>query len=252
MKLNFKKIGNGQPIIILHGFLGTLDNWITVAKDLASDYEVWVLDQRNHGLSPKSDEFNYDLLVQDLYDFILEHSISNPILMGHSMGGKTVMHFSQKYPDLFSKLIIVDIAPRYYPVHHQKILAGLLSIDIDSITDRNEADEQLSKYVEDFGIRQFLLKNLNRVGKGFAWKANIKALNANIDNIGKEVQGGVITEKPVYFIGGGNSDYIGRKDRDDIKKLYPNAQILSIKDAGHWVHAEQREAFVKTTRYLIN
>lgn len=251
MKLNFKKLGRGQPIIILHGFLGTLDNWITVGKDLASGYEVWVVDQRNHGLSPMSDDFDYNLLVGDLHEFITDHNIINPILMGHSMGGKTVMHFSQKYSDLFSKLIIVDIAPRFYPVHHQKILEGLLSIEIESLKDRNEADEQLAKYVDEFGIRQFLLKNLNRVGKGFEWKANIKVLSAKIDNIGEEVKGGVITEKPVYFIGGGNSVYIGKSDREDIKTLYPNAQILSIKDAGHWVHAEQQEAFIKTVRYLI-
>lgn len=250
--MNFKKLGQGKPVIILHGFLGTLDNWMSVGKALSENYEIYLVDQRNHGLSPKSDTFSYDDMAADLMQFIEDQKLKDPVLIGHSMGGKTIMQFSAKHPDTFSKMIMVDIAPKYYPVHHQDILDGLLSIDIKNLTERSEADEQLSKFVKERGIRQFLLKNLDREKEGFTWKANLEVLNRDIEKLGQEINGKNLTKKPVFFIAGEKSDYIKKEDREKIKEMYPNAQTLNIKDAGHWVHAEQQEAFLKTIKYLLD
>ncbi len=251
MKLQVTKIGSGPSIIILHGFLGTSDNWISIGRALSEFRTVYLVDQRNHGRSFHSEEFNYDLLADDLYQLIQEERIENPVLIGHSMGGKVVMNYSLRYPDSFDKLIIVDISPRYYPVHHQKILAGLLAIPMTSITTRNEADDILSEYVDQPSIRQFLLKNLDRTSEGYKWKANLKVLNHLIEEVGKEIYKESVTEKQVYFIRGDQSDYIRPTDREQIKSMYPMSKILTIKNAGHWLHAEQQDSFFRTLLAIL-
>ena len=251
MKLHYNELGEGSPVIILHGFLGSSDNWLPIGKTLSEKHEVYLVDQRNHGLSPHSSDHNYHLLAHDLHDFIHEHGIADPVLLGHSMGGKTVMHFASLFPDAFKKLIIADIAPRFYPARHTRILEGLLSIDLSSIQSRNEADEQLAKYVKEESIRMFLLKNLGRKEGGFTWKANLPVLQENLDQIGQAITGENITRKPVFFIKGNNSDYITPEDGETIRKMFPTAKILGIKNAGHWLHAEQREAFLNVLASIL-
>ena len=159
MKLHYRKYGEGQPLIILHGLFGSSDNWQTLGKKFAENFEVYLVDQRNHGHSPKSNEFNYQLLSDDLYKLITDLELENITLIGHSMGGKTVMHFAQEHPLFIKKLIVVDIGPKAYPMHHDIILAGLNSLDLSAIKSRGQADKQLSKFIEDIGVKQFLLKN---------------------------------------------------------------------------------------------
>src|SRR5688572_16040903 len=158
MKLFFRELGSGQPFIVLHGLMGSADNWLTQAKMLASDYQVYTVDQRNHGLSPHSDEFDYKVLANDIKDFINEHSLQKPIVLGHSMGGKAAMNFAISNPTMLDRLIVVDIAPKAYPIHHDSIVEGLKAIPIDSLQTRNEADEVLAKYVPEVDVRQFLQK----------------------------------------------------------------------------------------------
>lgn len=252
MDLYTQKLGTGEPVVILHGFMGTSDNWYGIAKKIAENNTVYVVDLRNHGRSPHSDEFDYNVMAEDVHEVIQKHNIDNPILMGHSMGGKVLMHYSRLFPDQFKKLIIVDIAPKAYPVHHQKILDGLLSINLNTLKSRTEADKILSLYVPEPSIRMFLLKNLDRDGQGFTWKANLPVLNKNIKEVGKETFQENTSQKPVIFIRGANSPYIKSEDRPQIKKMYPHASIVSIKDSGHWLHAEQPEAFLKVAGHIIS
>ena len=161
MLLHSNRIGEGPPFIILHGFLGMGDNWKTLAKQFSIlGFQVHLVDQRNHGRSFHDSEFNYEVLAQDLKAYCSHHNLENIVLLGHSMGGKTAMLFAVLYPELVSKLIVADIAPRFYPVHHDAILEGLSSLDFRTLTSRKEAEVQLSKYVQDVGTRQFLLKNI--------------------------------------------------------------------------------------------
>jgi pimeloyl-ACP methyl ester carboxylesterase len=253
MQLNFKKVGEGEPLVILHGLFGSLDNWMTLAKKLGENFEVFIVDARNHGQSPHSNEFNYDVMADDLYEFLMQHHIIDPIILGHSMGGKTAMQFTMNYPNKLEKLIVADIAPKPYPVHHTIIIEGMLSLDFNTIKTRKEADQQLSKFIEDASTRQFLLKNLYWIEKEkLAWKFNLATIDKNIEIIGRGLENISTFEKPTLFIRGEKSNYITPKDYDPIKKIFVNAEIESL-NSGHWVHAEKPTEFLQLLNsFLLN
>lgn len=252
MKLYHRELGQGEPLIILHGLFGSSDNWMSIAKELEEHYKIYLVDQRNHGQSPHSDEFSYEAMAEDLNDFIEEHGIKNPSILGHSMGGKTAMKFAITHTDKWEKLIVVDMAPRAYPVHHSTILDGLKSIDVENLKSRGEADKQLAKSIKDVGTRQFLLKNLARKDEGgFEWKINLPVIDKNIEAMGEGIENRLAIEKDVLFIRGEKSDYIQDKDNILIVQLFPNSEVKTVKNAGHWVHAEQPEALLKmVTEFL--
>ncbi len=254
MNLNFRVIGSGSPIIILHGLLGSSDNWLTVAKSFSENYTVYLIDQRNHGRSPWSEEWNYDVMSADLLEFINQNNIINPVLIGHSMGGKTVMNFATKYkPELFSKLIIVDIAPKFYNIEYGEYLKGMQNMDIANMQNRTQAEEHLKPYAPENGVRQFLLKNLFRNENGnFAWRPNLKIISAELKNIGIALNENAVSEKPTLFIRGELSDYILDSDWSDILKHFPNAKLETIIGASHWVHAEKPEKFIEIVNNFIN
>jgi esterase len=252
MKLFCRELGKGKPIVVLHGVFGSSDNWLTPAKFLASNYKLYLLDQRNHGQSPQSDEFNNQVMANDLKEFIDEHQIKDPVVMGHSMGGKVAMTFAAEYQQMISKLIIVDIAPKYYPPHHKKILEGLNSIDRENLKSRQEADVQLAKYEDNIGVRQFLLKNLYRNDKGeFSWRINLPVITEKIDNVGEALDENIKIEIPTLFIRGSESNYIQEKDEGMINKRFSDVRIETIEGAGHWVHAEKTEEFVEVVKEFI-
>jgi pimeloyl-ACP methyl ester carboxylesterase len=244
MKLFFRESGQGQPLIILHGLFGSSDNWYSHAKTFAPFFKVYLVDQRNHGQSPHSEEFNYKALTLDLEEFIKEHAIENPVILGHSMGGKTAMNFAVKNPDKLDKLIVVDIVPKYYPVHHDQILEGLEAIDLKAVQSRNEADKILSNYVPEPDVRQFLLKNLSRNENGFEWKINIAGIDKNIEQIGAGLEYPGTYDGPSLFIKGAKSNYYKPGDEETIKKIFTQAKIETI-DTGHWVQAENPQEFSK-------
>ncbi len=245
MNLFFRSSGQGTPLIILHGLFGSSDNWYSLAKVFAEHFTVYLVDQRNHGQSPHSDEMNYTLLAEDLKDFIAEHSIRQPVILGHSMGGKTAMNFAVKYPNQLSKLIVVDIVPKYYPVHHDAILEGLKAIPLATLASRNESDAILSKYVPEPDVRQFLLKNLSRLpAGGFEWKINVGAIDRNIEKMGEGMIYSGKYDGPSLFIKGKKSNYYSEGDEALIKTIFPKAEF-AVLDTGHWVQAEKPEEFSK-------
>lgn len=252
MELSYKEVGEGKPLIILHGLFGSLDNWITIAKKLETQRKVFLIDQRNHGHSPHSEVFNYEVMADDLKEFVEKHQIINFELMGHSMGGKTAMFFATKYAQLVDKLIVVDISPRYYPVHHETIIKGLRTLHLDTINSRNQADQELSKSIQDFGIRQFLLKNLKRTQEGFGWKINLDVIEREIEQVGKALPKEAIFDGPTLFIRGELSNYVKDDDRTLIEHHFPKAIVSTVKKAGHWVHAEQPDVLLENLLYFIN
>lgn len=245
MKLHYKKMGSGQPLIILHGLFGSSDNWQTHGKKLSEYFEVYLVDQRNHGKSDWSDAFSYELMAADLFEFVQEHNLEDFILMGHSMGGKTAMYFAQEHEDLLEKLIVVDMGVKSYPVHHDRILEGLKSLDLSIIDSRGDAQKALAEYIDDASIRQFLLKNLYWKSKGqLAWRINIPVLDKKIYEIVKELPyKEVLTD--TLFMRGGKSNYILEEDTEQIKSYFPVSEIYSIESAGHWIHAEAPTEFIE-------
>ena len=240
MKLHFKKFGAGTPLIILHGVFGSSDNWKTFANQLKNKFEVYLVDQRNHGLSPHSDEFNYQVMADDLKELLYDEQIEKCILLGHSMGGKTAMNFAVQFPEKIIKLIIVDIAPKKYVPHHQNILNGIRSLILPDLNTRKQADDLLSKTIKEPGIRQFILKNLIRNPKNlFYWKINWKAIEDNMEAIGAPLLSNTLFAGEVLFIRGAKSDYILNEDESLLKKHFPKANLITIQNAGHWIHAEQ-------------
>ena len=239
MKLHFKTFGQGDPIIILHGLFGTLDNWQTIAKKLAKEYSVYILDQRNHGRSPHDPELSYDLMAEDLAQFMEQNWIYKAHIIGHSMGGKTAMQFALNYDDMVDKLVIVDIGPQKNEPGHEIIFKALLGLNLSEVESRKDADQKLGKLVANFGERQFLLKNLTRTKDGdYTWKMNLEAIYNNYHKILEGVSGDVQFEGPALFIKGGRSDYISDDDFSSFLETFPNARLETIKNAGHWVHAE--------------
>lgn len=254
MILESNIIGEGRPFVILHGFLGMSDNWKTLGKQFSeTGFEVHLVDQRNHGRSFWSDVFSYEVLAEDLKKYCDHYNLKDIILLGHSMGGKTAMTFATEYPELVLKLIIADISPRFYPVHHDSILSGLSALDFNKIKSRGEADKILSNYVADFGTRQFLLKNLYWVEKGkLGLRMNLEVLKNEVAEIGESLTSFSHYEKEVLFLRGDRSEYIGVGDESIIKNHFPKASIETISNAGHWLHAENPEDFFEAVINFVN
>ena len=252
MKLNYRELGNGSPVVIMHGVFGSSDNWLTVSKDLSQNHHIYLLDLRNHGQSPHSDEFSYKAMASDLQEFLMDHEIVKPVIIGHSMGGKVAMKFAADFNNL-SKLIVVDIAPRYYPRHHDSILEGLNSLNLHALTTRQEADIALTKFEPSLGVRQFLLKNLYRnANNEFAWRLNLKVITEKIDIVGEALEEGVTITVPTLFIRGGESRYIQDKDIAQIRSVFSDVKIETIEGAGHWVQAEKPIEFARLVNTFLS
>ena len=252
MKLNFTKIGNGNPLLIIHGLFGSSDNWRTLGRQFAEKYEVFLIDLRNHGKSPHSPEMNYDLMATDIMELINAEVFNHPILIGHSMGGKVALMFDKKYPNFLKKLVVADIGLKSYPMHHDQILKGLNSINLNTINSRQEAQKTLKKHIKEIGVQQFLLKNLYWRKKGqLEWRMNLKVIEKNIFRILEKI----CIEKSftsALFIRGELSNYIIEDDFNEILKIFPNGKIQTIDKVGHWLHAENPVEFFKLVTEFID
>lgn len=254
MILHSNIIGEGKPFVILHGFLGMSDNWKTLGKQFSDEgFQVHLVDQRNHGRSFWDDNFNYEILAQDLKNYCEAHNLNDIVLLGHSMGGKTAMLFACMYPELVSKLLVADISPRFYPVHHQTILEGLSALDFTEIKSRGEADEVLSKYISENGTRLFLLKNLYWVEKGkLGLRINLEILKNEVSEIGESLPAYLQFEKDTLFLKGDRSEYIGSEDERLILNQFPKAKIVTIANSGHWLHAENPKDFFEAVLQFVS
>ncbi len=253
MNLFYRKYGKAgdQPLIILHGLFGISDNWVTYGKRIAAEgFEVFIPDQRNHGHSPHSDSFNYIALTDDLFDFIDEHEIDTPIILGHSMGGKVAMRFALENPQFVKRLVVVDITLKAYGprISHKKIIEAMQQVDLSSAKKRSEVEDMLAPFIQEPRIRLFVLKNLYRTENNqFAWRININGIAQNLNQMFDAIDTLTKFEKPTLFIKGGASDYITLKDFPQIRYNFPHAEIVTIAGASHWVHVEAPEKFYQIT-----
>jgi esterase len=258
MKLFFRSLGDGPPLIILHGLYGSSDNWITIARLIGNNYTVYLPDLRNHGQSPHSEIMDYNAMKDDILELTEDLKIDKFFLAGHSMGGKTAMAFALTWPEKLNGLLIADISPfsnessgyNAY-IQHQTILKAILSLDLTKISSRTEAEFELMKMIESEKVRGFVLKNLQRTsGNSFTWKINAGSLLKNLDKILEGIDRSnilnyQITGFPVIFLKGSESDYINPDDYPDIKKIFPASEIVEIRKAGHWLHSDQPEEVAK-------
>ncbi|NNC70082.1 MAG: alpha/beta fold hydrolase [Flavobacteriaceae bacterium] len=242
--LHSQILGKGQPLLILHGFLGMSDNWKTLGNKFAENYEVHLIDQRNHGRSFHSSEFSYEVMVEDLLYYSQYHHLSEINLLGHSMGGKTAMFFAVSFPEKMNKLVVADIGPRFYSAHHHDILEGLNAVDFSQMNSRKEIDDVLSNYISESGIRQFLMKNVYRMTKDkFEFRFNLNSLTSNYDEVGVALSPLAKFNGDSLFLRGEKSGYINDEDINLIKIHFPNSEIVTVKNAGHWLHAENPADF---------
>ncbi len=254
MDLYFNEYGEGFPVIIVHGLLGTSDNWVTVAKKLSDKYSVFNVDVRNHGRSPHLPEMNYPAMAADLKAFLENQWIHKAHLVGHSMGGKLVMQFALDYPDIVEKLVVVDIAPKAYSGGHEHILEALQSIDMNEVTSRKDVETELSKRLDEpESVIMFLMKNLHfdRVLNKYSWKMNLSAIIDHYSEISGAIESGESFEGSSLFISGSKSRYILTEDEPRIKELFPNAEFKVIDGAGHWVHAEKPEEIFEILKEFL-
>lgn len=252
MRLNFKSFGSGTPVIILHGLFGSLDNWQTFARKLSAGFHVFTVDLRNHGRSPHSTEHSYEAIAADMHDFFEEHQIEKAHIIGHSMGGKAAMQFAHTYPEKILTLIVVDIAAKEYHGGHDNIFEALLHFDLSKVKSREDADAMLALKIEEQGVRQFLLKNLDRNSDGtFTWKMNLNALHRNYEKINRAIHPVQPVPLPAFLIRGDKSGYVRDEDMHDFKRIFPKAQFITIPHAGHWVHADAPEAFYNAVSGIL-
>jgi esterase len=252
MKLNHFLIGQGAPLVILHGLLGSLDNWMPHAQLLATRFRVHLLDLRNHGRSPHAAEFNYEVMAADVAEFVRDQNLDRVMVLGHSMGGKVAMRFAQLYPALTHGLVIADMAPREYAPRYGKILEAMAALDLLRFQQRNEIDAALLAVAPEKNIRQFLLKNIGRDATGgMIWKPNLASLLTHYPNVRAALPSTPSFGGPTLFIRGGQSDYIGAADVASIPSIFPQADFATIAAAGHWVHADAPEEFLRlVTEFL--
>jgi pimeloyl-ACP methyl ester carboxylesterase len=254
MELHYRILGEGQPFIILHGLFGISDNWQTIAKKLSEKYKVVLVDQRNHGHSGHSEEWNYKAMSKDLHELISKENLSQCILMGHSMGGKAAMQFAFDHPDELSKLIVVDIGPKQYPVHQRDIVDALKTVDLSVLKSRKEVDDHMATLISDYGTRQFLLKNLYWANDTqLAWRFNLDVIDKNLAVVGNPIESETDhSDIDTLFIRGSKSNYIKDEDFEGIKKLFPSSKIETVEGAGHWVHADKPVELLNIIQQFLN
>lgn len=239
-------------MVILHGILGSSDNWFTLGKKFAENFTVYLPDLRNHGRSPHSDVFSADAMIEDLKEFLIDNDLQSANVLGHSLGGGIAIKFAAKYSKMVQKLIVVDFAPKKYRTNLEGLIRWLISWDVSKVRTIREADRQLAVTFPDKNVRGFLLKNLYRKHNGnLEWKINLKAIYNNLEGISGYIQEGLVVENPCLFIRGENSDYVKPEDVYLIRQYFSDARIESIPGAGHWVHADAPEKFLDLVKDFV-
>ena len=245
MTLNHKSFGDGKPLVILHGLLGSLDNWVTVSKYLAKKYKVYIIDLPNHGKSYHTKYFSYENMANDLDSFFVENGLTKFSLLGHSMGGKLALKYVDMFEDKIDKLILVDIANKNYEsTRFNNVFDAIFSISLNNLETRKDADSIVSEIIKNAGERHFVLKNLKRTSQGFEWSPNINLLYSNLSAISSKIILNNKVKNSTLLILGENSNYFTDQDKNDLSNEFEKYLIKSIKNSGHWVHAENPKDFI--------
>ena len=259
VELNHRISGQGEPLILLHGLFGSLENLGGIARRLEDGWQIHALDQRNHGSSPHTSDMDYPAMAADVVAYMDAKGIDKASILGHSMGGKVAMQVALSYPERVKAIIVADIAPVTYPPRHDAVLEGMKSLDLHGVRSRNDADARLAEFVEIAGVRQFLLKNLERIPSDeqaqedltFRWRLNLPVIDACYQNLAAAPEGDGPFEGRVLFIKGADSAYIQEKHQNTIRRLFPAVELKIIEGTGHWLHAEKADTFAVLCRRFL-
>jgi pimeloyl-ACP methyl ester carboxylesterase len=253
MHLHFTELGAGAPLIVLHGLLGSHQNLLPACRAFAKHFQVFALDQRNHGHSPHHDVMHYEAMADDVTRFMDQHGLATACVLGHSMGGKTAMQLALHHAERVEKLVVVDMSPRVAGPRFARLLQALRELEPARLQSRQEADTRLAATVTDETVRQFLLKNLvpNDSG-GYRWRIHLKGIAGNYDRLREAMESAIPFTGPTLFLRGGNSDYIGDDDVTEIHRLFPSAEIAAIPGAGHWVHVDAPGLFAEAALKFLS
>jgi len=253
LELAYTETGEGPALVILHGLFGSSRNWASIARRLGETHRVFTVDLRNHGASPWAETMDYAEMADDVRAFLVRYGLAGATVMGHSMGGKTVMRLALEHEGDVGRLIVVDIAPVAYTHTHLPFVEAMRAVDLTAVGRRADVDRQLETAIPEAALRGFLLHNLATDDGRLNWRINLAALAANMDAlIGyPEDQAGLAYGGPAHFIAGAASDYVLEAHHARIRDFFPKAEIDSIPDAGHWVHAEQPAAFLERVRSIL-
>jgi pimeloyl-ACP methyl ester carboxylesterase len=247
MVLFHKEFGQGKPLVILHGLFGFSDNWQSHAKHFSAYFRVVLLDLRNHGRSEWSNSHSYEEMALDVVESLDGLGIQKAHFIGHSMGGKVLMHLALSHSNYIDKMVVVDMGIKSYPMHHQDIVSAIQSVSLKDVRARSQVNEQLKDLIPQEGVRQFLLKNLFWKEKGvLEWRMNFKVLVRHMDCVLSELPEGEVLHEAL-FIRGQLSNYILDDDIESIENQFLDCQVKTIDHAGHWVHSEAPEEFAETT-----
>jgi len=252
--LYYREFGDPKapPMLLLHGLFGSSANWVGIAHRLESDYHIIIPDLRNHGRSPHAESMSYELMVLDLLRLMRRLELPQVHVIGHSMGGKAAMWLALNHPEYIEKLVVADIAPVNYGHRFEAIFSGLQGVALTQLSGREDADRQLSQWVGSLGVRQYLLQNLVKHSAGWSWRFNLAVLCKAMDTLAAFPKG--ITRSfpgDVLFLYGGNSDYVEADSQPEIRACFPYARLRMLAGSGHWVYAEQPEAFVQAVKAFL-
>lgn len=244
--------GSTSPLILIHGLFGSHENLGGIARLLADKFDVYSLDLPNHGRSPHLDSAPLSDMAELVYKWLTSEGLSKVQLLGHSLGGKVAMELALAHPEVVEKLVVMDIAPVHYEPHHEAVFDGLLSLSPERLSSRQQADEELSRFVVEPPVRSFLLKNLVKNGsEGFVWRMNLNGLHQDYTRLieGNSSEKQYLGE--ALFLKGGNSDYIQKHHWSIVEKLFPRATAKIVTGTGHWLHAEKPEMVARiVTKFL--
>ncbi len=243
MILHSVQMGQGRPVVLLHGLFGSVRNFGAVQKALASENRVIALDLRNHGASPHASVVGYDALAADVFETLAALDALPAVLIGHSMGGKVAMRAALDRPDAVTALVVADIAPVTYPPHLRPVVAALSALELTPGMSRAQADAALAAAAPDSGMRGFLLQNLV-LGAHPAWRIGLTEIVAGMPEIEAWTVTGRTYADPALFIAGERSNYIQPAHRPLIRAEFPAARFVTLKDAGHWLHADNPAGFL--------
>lgn len=246
-ELNYTVTGTGKPLLVLHGLFGSGKNWQSHTRKFAAHFEVFNIDLRNHGESFHADEMNYSVMADDVLHLTQSLAIDRCHVLGHSMGGKVAMTLAAKNPALLERLVVADIAPVAYFHHYDDLIGPMLALRLDRLESRAEADQLLRQNIPEDQLRAFLLHNLARTTDSWRWRVNWEVIQRDMEWLTgySEMPDDWMIDAPTLFLRGANSDYIGKPEIEVIEAHFDDARIETIDDAGHWLHAEQPEAFTR-------
>ncbi|MBX2879837.1 MAG: alpha/beta fold hydrolase [Granulosicoccus sp.] len=243
-RLNIIQSGRGSDLVMLHGLFGNLDNFRSIAQSLEKHFHVTRIDLPGHGKSPSLNQLSIDSMADAVLAELDHLFIEQYHLLGHSLGGKVSMCMAGKPESLgLRRMCVVDIAPKFYPPHHVSILNALRGLELSSLVDRKQADDQLTDAIPDASIRAFLLKSLYRQNSEFHWRFDLERLHRDYPLIQQAPVIAKKIEQPTLFIKGGESNYLQNEDENLIRQLFTRPSLKVIEGAGHWPHAEKPAAF---------